>query len=79
MIGTQFDITDPRTRPCEFCDQESAGRVMVELHGGSLYVCRACYELLQSNRHRPYSRAMDKFSMLACGYHISRKVARVRC
>jgi len=77
MIGAQFDITDPRTRPCEFCDQEAAGRVLVELHGGSLYVCQACYELLQSNRRRPYSRAMDKFSMLACGYHASAKMARL--
>jgi ribosome-binding protein aMBF1 (putative translation factor) len=78
MIGTQFDITDPRMLPCEFCDQVAAGRVMVQLHGGSLYVCQACYELLQSNRHRPYSRVMDKFSVRACGYHISRKMARVR-
>jgi len=78
MIGAQFDITDPRTRPCEFCDQEAAGRVMVELHAGSLYVCRACYELLRSNWSKPYSRVMDRFSVLACGYHASAKMARLR-
>jgi ribosome-binding protein aMBF1 (putative translation factor) len=76
MIGA-YEITDPRTRPCEFCDQEVAGRVMVELYGGSLLVCQHCYELLTASRSRPYSRAMDKFSMRACGYHASAKMARI--
>ena len=76
MIGP-YDITDPRTLHCEFCDQDSAGRVMVELYGGSLMVCQACYELLRDSRSKPYSKAMDKFSMRACGYHSSRKIARM--
>ncbi len=76
MIG-QYEITDPRTRPCEFCDQEAAGRIMVELHGGSLMVCQACYELLRANRSKPYSRVIDRFSMRACGHHASIKQARI--
>jgi ribosome-binding protein aMBF1 (putative translation factor) len=77
MTISEFEITDPRHLPCEFCDQEAAGRVMVELHGGSLMVCRACYELLLTTRTKPYSKVMDKFSMRACGYHINRKMARL--
>ena len=77
MIGP-YEITDPRTLPCEFCDQVAAGRVMVELYGGSLMVCQSCYELLRNNSRKPYSKAMDKFSMRACGYHITAKMARLR-
>lgn len=77
MTIGQFEITDPRTRPCEYCDQPAAGRVMVELHGGSLMVCMACYELLSNSLSKPYSRVMDKFSIRACGYHASAKMARL--
>ena len=76
MIG-QYDITDPRTLTCEFCDQEAAGRVRVDLYGGALMVCESCYEVLQASRAHPYSRVMDKYSMLACGYNVSRKIARI--
>ena len=76
MIG-QYDITDPRTLICQFCDQEVAGRVRVDLYGGALMVCLACYELLKDSRVKPYSKVMDKFSMRACGYHVSRKIARI--
>jgi ribosome-binding protein aMBF1 (putative translation factor) len=72
----QYDITDPRTRPCEFCDQEANGRVRVELYGGGLMVCMACYELLHNSQSKPYSRVMDKFSMRSTGHHASIKKAR---
>ncbi len=77
MIGEQYDITDPRSLTCEFCDQVAAGRIMVDLYGGSLMVCQACYELLRGSRSKPYSKAMDKFSMRARGYHASAKMARM--
>jgi len=76
MIG-QYDITDPRTLTCDFCDQEVAGRVRVDLYGGALMVCEACYEVLQASRAHPYSRVMDKYSMRARGYNVSRKIARI--
>ncbi len=77
MIGP-YEVTDPRTLPCEYCDQEAAGRVMVELYGGSLMVCQSCFELLCNSRSKPYSRVMDRFSIRACGYRINRKMARLR-
>ena len=77
MIGQQYDITDPRTLTCEFCDQLVAGRIMVELYGGSLMVCQACYELLRNSRSKPYSKVMEKFSMRSVGYLASAKMARM--
>ena len=76
MIG-DYEITDPRTRNCEFCGQEAAGRVTVELYGGSLWVCCICHELLQNSRSKPYSRVMDRYSMLTSGHHVSIKTARI--
>jgi ribosome-binding protein aMBF1 (putative translation factor) len=76
MIG-EFDVTDPRTFKCEFCDELAAGRVMVDLYGGSLMVCQACYELLRGSRSHPYSRVMDKFALRSVGYLANRKMARM--
>ena len=73
-----YDMTDPSTATCEFCDQLTAGRVMVELYGGSLMVCQACYELLRNSRSHPYSRAMDNFAMRSVGYLANRKMANMR-
>lgn len=73
----QYAITNPKTAICDYCDQEAHGRVMVELHGGSLWVCATCFELIQSSRHKPYSRVMDRFSMRSSGHHITIKHARI--
>jgi ribosome-binding protein aMBF1 (putative translation factor) len=77
MTTGAYDITDPRTLKCEFCDQVAAGRIMVELYGGSLMVCQACYELLRGSRSHPYSTVMDKFAMRSVGYLANRKMARM--
>ena len=76
MIG-EYDITDPRILPCEYCDQLAAGRVMVELYGGSLMLCQSCFELFHSTRSKPYSKVMDKFALRSSGYYINRKMARM--
>ena len=78
MIGGQYDVTDPRTLTCEFCDQEVTGRVMVDLYGGALKVCQACYDLLQASRAKPYSKVMDKYAMRSVGYLANVKMARMR-
>jgi ribosome-binding protein aMBF1 (putative translation factor) len=77
MTTGAYDITDPRTLTCEFCDQVVTGRVLVELYGGSLMVCQACYELLRGSRSHPYSTVMDKFAMRSVGYLANRKMARM--
>jgi len=77
MIGSEYDITDPRTLTCEFCDELVPGRVMVNLYGGALMVCQACYDLLQGSRAKPYSRVMDKFAMRSVGYLANVKMAKM--
>jgi ribosome-binding protein aMBF1 (putative translation factor) len=77
MTVGEYEITNPATAKCELCDQEAHGRVMVDLYGGSLWVCMTCYELLQANRSRPYSKVMDNYAMRSCGYLINRKIARM--
>jgi hypothetical protein len=49
---------------------------MVKLNGGSLWVCASCFEAIQNNRSKPYSRVMDRFSMRSTGHHTSIKQAR---
>jgi ribosomal protein L37AE/L43A len=78
MTLGEYEITSAAPGVCDFCGEPATGRVMVELYGGSLWVCQHCYDLLKANRHKPYSKAMDRYSVLACGYHISRKMARMR-
>lgn len=73
-----YDITDPRTLTCEFCDQEARGRVMIDLYGGALMVCESCFELLRSSKAKPYSRVMDRFAMRSVGYLANVKIARMR-
>jgi ribosome-binding protein aMBF1 (putative translation factor) len=75
MIGA-YDVTDPRTLKCEFCGELVRGRVMFEMHGGSLMVCEGCLELLRQSRSHPYSQVMDRFALQACGYLANRKMAR---
>jgi hypothetical protein len=74
---TGYEITDPRTARCEFCDELATGRIQVEFHHGSLMVCSACYELLQISIRKPYSKVMDKFCLRACGYYVNRKFAKI--
>jgi len=73
----QYDITDPRTLKCEFCDQVVPGRVMVDLYGGALMVCAGCYELLRNSQSKPYSKVMDKYAMRSVGYLANVKMARM--
>jgi hypothetical protein len=42
-----------------------------------IQVCKACYETIDSNRHKPYSQIMDKLAIAEAGYHVNRKVARL--
>jgi len=72
----KYEITDNRTLPCDFCDQLSPGLIHFEQYGGHLMVCEPCWGVLQAKKSRPYSRVMDRFATLACGYFVNRKQAR---
>jgi ribosome-binding protein aMBF1 (putative translation factor) len=77
MTVGEYEITSAATGACEFCGQTVQGRVLFELYGGHLWVCQSCYEALRTSRSKPYSRAMDKFAIAACGYYANRKMARM--
>jgi ribosome-binding protein aMBF1 (putative translation factor) len=63
---------------CDFCGEEAPGLIRVSRFGGRVTVCRRCYQLIDSKRRQPYSKVMDKLAMLEAGYHVNRKLARVR-
>ena len=62
--------------PCELCGENVSGRTRVSKYGTGIWVCGTCYELIQANRHKPYSKVMDKLAMAEAGYHVNRKLAR---
>ena len=63
---------------CDFCGQSVTGRVRVSKYGTGIWVCGTCYELIQKNYHKPYSKVMDKLAMVEAGYHVNHKLARIR-
>jgi len=75
---SEWDPVDPRRARCEFCDEESDGRVLFEYYDGHIWVCLACWDLLRRSRSHPYSKAMDKAAKLTNGYYINRKFASMR-
>jgi len=63
---------------CQFCHRDVPGRIRRSVYGEDIWVCLDCYELIDNHRYQPYSQVMDKVAMLAAGYHVNRKVARLR-
>jgi ribosome-binding protein aMBF1 (putative translation factor) len=63
---------------CELCGGKVAGRIRVSTYGSGIWVgveC-GCYELIQANQHKPYSKVMDKVAIIETGYYANRKTAR---
>jgi len=62
---------------CEFCEGHAPGLICLRVytpHG--IQVCDGCYQAIDSHRHRPYSKVMDRLAMIEAGYHVNRKLAR---
>jgi ribosome-binding protein aMBF1 (putative translation factor) len=62
---------------CQLCHQTTPNRWKVSIYGDGIWVCLDCYEQIQANRRKPYSKVMDKVAMLEAGYHVNRKLARM--
>ncbi len=65
---------------CELCGKNIPSRTRVCTYGAGIWVgyeC-GCYELVQGNRHKPYSKVMDRVAMAEAGYYANRKLARIR-
>jgi hypothetical protein len=61
---------------CPMCDKDQPGLVRVTVFGGGVFVCTECAELVYANKGKPYSKVMDRFALLECGYRVNRKTAR---
>jgi len=62
---------------CEFCEGRAPGLIRLRVYAPhGIQVCNACYQAIDSHRHRPYSKVMDKLAMVEAGYHVNRKLAR---
>jgi ribosome-binding protein aMBF1 (putative translation factor) len=66
--------------PCELCGQTVSARTKVRIYGTGIWVGQecGCYNLIEANRHKPYSNVMDRVAMAETGYHANRKIARLR-
>ena len=64
---------------CEFCRRSVAGLIVLRVYTAQgIRVCEGCYQVIDSRRHKPYSKVMDKLALLEAGYHVNRKLARNR-
>ncbi|MBA7658664.1 hypothetical protein ES703_66623 [subsurface metagenome] len=63
---------------CEFCHCEAPGLAKVSIYGEGIWVCDNCHKVVDQHRRHPYSKVMEKVAMLEAGYHVNRKLARIR-
>jgi ribosomal protein L37AE/L43A len=62
---------------CQFCEQDVPGLIKVRLYTPQgIWVCKECYRAIDSHRHKPYSKIMDKLALIEAGYRVNRKLAR---
>ena len=61
---------------CELCHRNALGLIRLRVYTQEgIQVCEACYKAIDSNRHEPYSKIMDKLAIAEAGYYVNRKVA----
>ena len=62
---------------CELCHQPASGLIYLRLFTAKgIRVCEACYNTIDRNRHKPYSKIMDKVAIAEAGWYVNRKLAR---
>ena len=62
---------------CQVCEQDAPGLIKLRLYTPQgIWVCEECYETIDSHRHKPYSKVMDKLALVEAGYLVNRKLAR---
>jgi hypothetical protein len=62
---------------CQFCNQDVPGLIRLRVYTpDGIRVCEECYEAIDSHRHKPYSKIMDKLALVEAGYPVNRKLAR---
>jgi len=62
---------------CGFCGKSVAGLIALRVYTRQgIQVCEECYNTIDSHRHKPYSKVMDKLALVEAGYRVNRKLAR---
>jgi len=63
---------------CELCHRKASGLLQLRIYTREgIQVCEACYKAIGSNRHKPYSKVIDKVAIAEAGYYVNRKVAKL--
>jgi len=63
---------------CPFCGQKSEILLYLRFYTKKgIKVCSGCQRLVEQNKHKPYSKVMEKLALLEAGYRINRKLARL--
>ena len=62
---------------CDLCHRCASGLIYLGLYTPKgIRVCEACYQQVDRNRHKPYSRIMDKVAIAEAGWYVNRKLAK---
>ena len=62
---------------CDFCQQDTPCLINLRVYTPQgIRVCEECYKAIDSHRHKPYSKIMDKLALVETGYPVNRKLAR---
>jgi hypothetical protein len=62
---------------CDFCQQDAPCLINLRVYTPQgIRVCEECYKAIDSHRHKPYSKIMDKLALVEAGYPVNRKLAR---
>jgi len=63
---------------CELCHRSASSLIHLRVYTPEgIQVFEACYQAIDSNRHKPYSKIMDKLAIAEAGYYVNRKVAKL--
>jgi protein-arginine kinase activator protein McsA len=62
---------------CEYCNKTVQTLLRSSFLGDVLLICKECYDLIEKNKNKRYSKVMDKYALLGSGYHLNRKIARL--
>ena len=62
---------------CGLCHQAASGLIYLRLYTPKgIEVCKACYNTIDRNRHKAYSKTMNKVAIAEAGWYVNRKLAR---
>ena len=62
---------------CELCHRSASGLIRLRVYTPEgIKVCEECYKAVDSHRHKPYSKIIDKLAIAEAGYYVNRKLAK---